>query len=107
MALLHESSVLNIHSAAISLCFAIIDVLWIYWTIVIALVIGDRSVEINVLWIYWTIVIALVIGDRSVEINVLWIYWTIVITLLIGDRSVEIDVLLDNSYWSGNWRSLC
>ncbi|NER08029.1 MAG: hypothetical protein F6K17_38510, partial [Okeania sp. SIO3C4] len=68
--------------------------------------------------IYWTIVIALVIGDRSVEIDdlldnsycsgnwrslcfaiiyVLWIYWTIVITLLIGDRSFEIDVLLNNS----------
>ncbi|NEP08304.1 MAG: hypothetical protein F6K34_28195 [Okeania sp. SIO4D6] len=29
MALLHESSVLNIHSAAISLCLGIIDVLFI------------------------------------------------------------------------------
>ncbi|NET97414.1 MULTISPECIES: hypothetical protein [Okeania] len=37
LALLHESRVLNIHSAPILLCFAIIDVLLIYCPIVIAL----------------------------------------------------------------------
>ncbi|MDY7003100.1 MAG: hypothetical protein SWX82_03775 [Cyanobacteriota bacterium] len=36
--MLHESSVLNIHSAAISLC----DCNYDYWTIVIALVMSDR-----------------------------------------------------------------
>ncbi|MDY7003997.1 MAG: hypothetical protein SWX82_08555 [Cyanobacteriota bacterium] len=40
VALLHESSVLNIHSAVISLC----DCNDYYWTIVIALVMSDRSV---------------------------------------------------------------
>ncbi|NEP90539.1 MAG: hypothetical protein F6K18_29055 [Okeania sp. SIO2C2] len=72
MALLHESSD---RTSIPQLYRSVeIDVLWICWTIVIALLIHDRSVEIDVLWIYWTIVIALLIHDRSVEIDVLWIY---------------------------------
>ncbi|NEP80404.1 MAG: hypothetical protein F6K39_20885 [Okeania sp. SIO3B3] len=45
-----------------SLCLPI-KLLFIYWTIVIVLVMSDRSVW-QLLFIYWTIVMALVIGDR-------------------------------------------
>ncbi|MDY7002655.1 MAG: hypothetical protein SWX82_01420 [Cyanobacteriota bacterium] len=41
MALLHENCVLNIHSAVISLC----DCNDYYWTIVITVLMSDRSVS--------------------------------------------------------------
>ncbi|NEP80225.1 MAG: hypothetical protein F6K39_19885 [Okeania sp. SIO3B3] len=51
MAFLHESSVINIHSAAISLCLAIIDILFIYCPIVIILL-KKRSLCFGIITIY-------------------------------------------------------